>query len=391
MQYRLDAKSGNQLSALGYGCMRFTKKGGSIDQAKAEAELQYAIEQGVNYFDTAYIYPGSEVALGKFLAKGWRDKVYIATKLPHYLVKNLAQADKIFEEELRRLQTDYVDYYLMHMLTDIGGWERMCDMGIQEWIASRKKSGQIKQIGFSYHGGTAGFLKILEAYDWDFCQIQFNYMDEHSQAGLKGLQRAGELGIPVIIMEPLRGGRLTHGLPASAKEVFADAEPRRSPADWALRWIWNHPEVTCILSGMNAMEQIEENCRVATEATPNHLTENELAVFDRVRSQINASVKVGCTGCGYCMPCPMGVDIPNCFRCYNVYYSDGWFNGIREYLMGTTFRKTKTNASLCIGCGKCEQHCPQAIPIREELKNTAKTLERLPYKIARQVAKLVKF
>ena len=391
MQYRLDTKSGNQLSALGYGCMRFTKKGGSIDQAKAEAELQYAIEQGVNYFDTAYIYPGSEVALGKFLAKGWRDKVYIATKLPHYLVKNLAQADKIFEEELRRLQTDYVDYYLMHMLTDIGGWERMCDMGIQEWIANRKKSGQIKQIGFSYHGGTAGFLKILEAYDWDFCQIQFNYMDEHSQAGLKGLQRAGELGIPVIIMEPLRGGRLTHGLPASAKEVFADAEPRRSPADWALRWIWNHPEVTCILSGMNAMEQIEENCRVATEATPNHLTENELAVFDRVRSQINASVKVGCTGCGYCMPCPMGVDIPNCFRCYNVYYSDGWFNGIREYLMGTTFRKTKTNASLCIGCGKCEQHCPQAIPIREELKNTAKTLERLPYKIARQVAKLVKF
>ena len=391
MQYRLDPKSGNQLSALGYGCMRFTKKGGSIDQTKAEAEMAYAIEQGVNYFDTAYIYPGSEVALGKFLAKGWRDQVYIATKLPHYLVKNLSQADKIFEEELRRLQTDYVDYYLMHMLTDIGGWERMCDMGIKEWIQRRKEAGQIKQIGFSYHGGTAGFLKILEAYDWDFCQIQFNYMDEHSQAGLAGLKRAGELGIPVIIMEPLRGGRLTHGLPSAAKAVFANSEPKRSPADWALRWIWNHPEVTCILSGMNAMEQIEENCRVATEATPNHLSENELAVFDKVRAEINASVKVGCTGCGYCMPCPMGVDIPNCFRCYNVYYSDGWFNGLREYFMGTTLRKTKTNASLCIGCGKCEKHCPQAIPIREELKNTAKTLERLPYKIARQVAKLVKF
>ncbi len=391
MQYRLDSKSGNQLSALGYGCMRFTKKGGSIDQAKAEAEMQYAIEQGVNYFDTAYIYPGSEVALGKFLSKGWRDRVYIATKLPHYLVKNLSQADKIFEEELRRLQTGYVDYYLMHMLTDIGGWKRMCDMGIQEWIAQRKAAGQIKQIGFSYHGGTAGFLKILEAYDWDFCQIQFNYMDEHSQAGLAGLKRAGELGIPVIIMEPLRGGRLTHGLPSAANAVFANAEPKRSPADWALRWIWNHPEVTCILSGMNAMEQIEENCRVATEATPNHLSENELALFAKVKAAINASVKVGCTGCGYCMPCPMGVDIPNCFRCYNVYYSDGWFNGLREYFMGTTLRKNKTNASLCIGCGKCEQHCPQAIPIREELKNTAKTLERLPYKIARQVAKLVKF
>ncbi|MEE1014087.1 MAG: aldo/keto reductase [Clostridia bacterium] len=391
MQYRLDKKSGNQISALGYGCMRFTKKGGSIDQAKAEQELAYAMEQGVNYFDTAYIYPGSEVALGKFLAKGNRDKVYIATKLPHYLVKNLAQADKIFEEELRRLQTDYIDYYLMHMLTDIGGWERMCDMGIREWIQKRKESGQIRQIGFSYHGGTAGFLKILEAYDWDFCQIQFNYMDEHSQAGLKGLERAGELGIPVIIMEPLRGGRLTNGLPGSAKEVFAKAEPKRSPADWALRWIWNHPEVTCILSGMNALEQIEENCRVASEATPGHLTGGDLAIFEKVKAAINAVTKVGCTGCGYCMPCPRGVDIPNCFRCYNVYYSDGWFNGLREYFMGTTLRKTKTNASLCVGCGKCEQHCPQSIPIRRELKNVSKTLERLPYKAARLVARLVKF
>lgn len=391
MQYRLDKKSGNQISALGYGCMRFTKKSGSIDQAKAEQELTYAMEQGVNYFDTAYIYPGSEVALGKFLAKGNRDKVYIATKLPHYLVKNLAQADKIFEEELRRLQTDYIDYYLMHMLTDIGGWERMCDMGIKEWIQKRKESGQIRQIGFSYHGGTAGFLKILEAYDWDFCQIQFNYMDEHSQAGLKGLKRAGELGIPVIIMEPLRGGRLTNGLPGSAKEVFAKAEPKRSPADWALRWIWNHPEVTCILSGMNAIEQIEENCRVASAATPGHLTEDDLAVFEKVKAAINAVTKVGCTGCGYCMPCPRGVDIPNCFRCYNVYYSDGWFNGLREYFMGTTLRKTKTNASLCVGCGKCEQHCPQSIPIRKELKNVTKTLERLPYKAARLVARLVKF
>lgn len=391
MQYRLDKKSGNQISALGYGCMRFTKKGGSIDQEKAEQELTYAMEQGVNYFDTAYIYPGSEVALGKFLAKGNRDKVYIATKLPHYLVKSLAQADKIFEEELRRLQTDYIDYYLMHMLTDIGGWERMCDMGIKEWIQKRKESGQIRQIGFSYHGGTAGFLKILEAYDWDFCQIQFNYMDEHSQAGLKGLKRAGELGIPVIIMEPLRGGRLTNGLPGSAKEVFAKAEPKRSPADWALRWIWNHPEVTCILSGMNAIEQIEENCRVASEATPGHLTEDDLSIFEKVKAAINAVTKVGCTGCGYCMPCPRGVDIPNCFRCYNVYYSDGWFNGLREYFMGTTLRKTKTNASLCVGCGKCEQHCPQSIPIRKELKNVTKTLERLPYKAARLVARLVKF
>lgn len=186
MQYRIDPKSGNRLSVLGYGCMRFTKKGMGIDQAKAEKEMAYAIEQGVNYFDTAYIYPGSEAALGKFLAKGCRDKVYIATKLPHYIVKSLEDADRIFEEELRRLQTDHIDYYLMHMLTDIGGWERMCALGIRNWIRRRKEAGQIRQIGFSYHGGTPGFLKILEAYDWEFCQIQFNYMDEHSQAGPEG-------------------------------------------------------------------------------------------------------------------------------------------------------------------------------------------------------------
>lgn len=391
MQYRQDLKSGNRLSALGYGCMRFTKKKGVIDQAKAEAELALAIEHGVNYLDTAYIYPGSETALGKFLAKGYRDKVYLATKLPHYLVKNLKQADKIFEEELSRLQTDYIDYYLMHMLTDIGGWNRMCDMGIKEWIADRKASGQIRQIGFSYHGGTAGFLKILEAYDWDFCQIQFNYMDEHSQAGLAGLKRAGELGIPVIIMEPLRGGRLTHGLPADAKTVFAEAEPHRSPAEWSLRWIWNHPEVTCVLSGMNDVKQIEENVRVAEDAYPNILTEAEFAVYEQAKSAINAAVKVGCTGCGYCMPCPAGVDIPNCFRCYNVYASDGWFNGLREYLMTTTLRKTKSNASLCVGCGRCEKHCPQGIPIRTELKNLTKKMERLPYQAVRFLSRLVKF
>lgn len=391
MQYRIDPKSGNQLSVLGYGCMRFTKKGMAIDQAKAEKEMAYAIQQGVNYFDTAYIYPGSEAALGKFLAKGFRDKVYIATKLPHYIVKNLSDADRIFEEELRRLQTDHIDYYLMHMLTDMGGWERMCGLGIEDWIRRRKESGQIRQIGLSYHGGTPGFLKILEAYPWDFCQIQFNYMDEHSQAGLKGLRRAAELGIPVIIMEPLRGGRLAGGLPSGAVQCFAQADPHRSPVDWALRWIWNHPEVNVVLSGMNDLAQVEENVRIASEAHPNSLTEQELAVFDRVRQEISRVTKVGCTGCGYCMPCPQGVDIPVCFRCYNVRFSDGWFNGLREYLMCTTFKKNKTNASKCIQCGKCEAHCPQSIPIRKELQNVSKTMERLPYRIARFFSRLVKF
>ena len=329
--------------------------------------------------------------MGKFLAKGYRDKVYLATKLPHYLVKSIADADRIFEEELRRLQTDHIDYYLMHMLTDIKSWERLCDLGIQEWIEKRKAAGQIRQVGFSYHGGTPGFLAVLDAYAWDFCQIQFNYMDEHTQGGVEGLRRAAELEIPVIIMEPLRGGRLAGGLPENAKKVFQKADESRSPVEWGLRWIWNHPEVTTVLSGMNDIKQVEENVRIADDATADSLSEDELKVYDKAREEINRTVKVNCTGCGYCMPCPQGVDIPVCFRCYNVRFSDGWFNGLREYFMCTTLRAKKTNASLCIGCGKCEKHCPQKIAIRKELENVSKTMERLPYRVARIVAKLVKF
>lgn len=391
MQYRLDPKSGNQLSVLGYGCMRFTRKGKNIDQEKAEKEMSYAIEQGVNYFDTAYIYPGNEVAVGKFLAKGYRDKVYLATKLPHYMVKTIEDADRIFEEELKRLQTDHIDYYLMHMLTDIKSWERLCDLGIKEWIQKRKDAGQIRQVGYSYHGGTTGFLQIIDAYDWDFCQIQFNYMDETTQGGIEGLRRAKELGIPVIIMEPLRGGRLAGGLPEGAKKVFRETDASRTPVEWGLRWIWNHPGVTTVLSGMNDLRQVEENVRVASDAKENSLTEENLAMFERVKEEINRSVKVNCTGCRYCMPCPQGVDIPTCFRCYNVRFSDGWFNGIREYFMCTTLRAKKTNASLCVGCGLCETHCPQAIPIRKELENVKKTMEGIPYKVARFVSKIVKF
>ncbi len=391
MQYRIDPKSGNRLSVLGYGCMRFTRKGHSIDQTKAEREMAYAIEQGINYFDTAYIYPGSETAVGTFLAKGYRDKVYLATKLPHYLVKSLNDADRIFEEELRRLQTDHIDYYLMHMLTDMGGWNRMQKMGIEDWIRRRKDAGQIRQIGFSYHGGTAEFLKILESYNWDFCQVQFNYMDEHSQAGIKGIKRAAELQIPVIIMEPLRGGRLAGGLPANAVKVFDKATPHRSPVDWALRWIWNHPEITSVLSGMNDMDQITENVRIAEESTAGCLSPEEMAVYDAVRQEINSVTKIGCTGCGYCMPCPQGVDIPVCFRCYNVRFSDGWFNGLREYFMCTTLRSKQTNASRCIGCGACQRHCPQGIPIPKELQNVSRTLEGIPYRVARFFARFVHF
>ena len=391
MRYREDKRFGNKLSQLGFGCMRFTKKMGASDREKAERELLRAIEGGVNYFDTAYIYPGSEAALGAFLAKGYRDRVNIATKLPHYIVKRISDADKIFAEELSRLQTDYIDYYLMHMLTGIESWERMVNMGIKDWIARHKADGSIKRIGFSYHGGAEGFLKILDAYDWDFCQIQFNYMDENSQAGLSGLRAAASRNIPVIIMEPLRGGRLADGIPKGAKDIFAARPEGRSPAEWGLRWIWNHPEVTVVLSGMNSMEQVEENLRIASETEPDSMSESELAVFDEVRREINKSVKVPCTGCGYCMPCPQGVDIPTCFRCYNVRFSDGWFNGMREYIMCTTLKNVRTNASLCIKCGKCEKHCPQSIKIRDELENVRKKMEGAAYKAVRAASRIVKF
>ena len=291
MLYRKNPKNGKELSILGYGCLRFTKKGGVIDQKKAEEEMKAAIENGVNYFDTAYTYHGSEVCLGKFLAKGYRDKVNIATKLPHYYIKTIEDMEKCFEEQLQRLQTDHIEYYLMHMLNDAATWKRLTDLGMEAWIAGKKAEGKIENIGFSFHGATEQFIKIIDAYDWDFCQIQFNYMDEHSQAGLRGLQYAAGKGLPVIIMEPLRGGRLVQGLPESAKRVFEKTTPKRSPAEWGLRWVWNHPEVTVILSGMNEIEQVEENVRIASEAKADSLSKEELEVFEQVKQEINKKSK----------------------------------------------------------------------------------------------------
>ncbi len=383
MQYRTNPKNGDALSALGFGCMRFTKRGGGIDQEKANREMALALEKGVNYFDTAYIYPGSEVCLGRFMqACNCRDRVRVATKLPHYRINKAADIGRFFDEELTRLQTDYVDYYLMHMLNDAKSWQRLCDMGIREWIAERKASGQIRNIGFSFHGGTLQFKALVDAFDWDFCQIQFNYMDEHSQAGIDGLNYAHEKGLPVIIMEPLRGGRLAGSLPPAARRAFEAANPARSPADWGLRWVWNHPQVTVVLSGMNDVSQVEENCRIASESLPGALTGDELKVYDQALAAIRKSMKVGCTGCGYCQPCPRGVDIPTCFAAYNVSFSDGFATGMREYLMCTTLRKVRSNAGLCVKCGKCEQHCPQHIPIRDRLDDVKKRLENPIYRIA---------
>lgn len=390
MQYRKN-KSGEDISLLGYGCMRFTRKGGGIDLDKAEKEIRLALEGGVNYFDTAYIYPGSEAALGEIFRRiGCREKIQIATKLPHYLIKSMDGIEKIFKEELKRLQTDYIDYYLMHMLTDVETWEKLKKLGIEQWIDDKKKSGKIRHIGFSYHGHTDMFCRLIDAYDWDFTQIQYNYMDEHSQAGRRGLKYAAEKGIPVIIMEGLRGGKLVDLLPESAKKLIAGHEPKRSPAEWAFRWLYTQPEVTCVLSGMNSCEMVTENLRIADETKAGDFTEEDFALIEKVKKEIQKTVKVGCTGCGYCMPCPMGVDIPEAFRCYNNYYAEGKGAAKREYMQCTLFRKDHSNASGCIGCGKCETHCPQQIPIRKELKEAAARLEDVKFSIVKKAIHLLK-
>ena len=392
MQYRKD-KYGNELSALGFGCMRFPQKMGKIDMEQTEQQLMAAIDSGVNYLDTAYIYPGSEAAVGEILEKNnARDRVYLATKLPHYLIKSRDGMEKLFQEQLKRLRTDHIDYYLMHMLTDPDTWRRLKDLGIQEWLEEKKQSGAIRQIGFSYHGNTSVFCRLVDAYDWDFCQIQYNYLDEHTQAGRKGLQYANKKGIPVVIMEPLRGGRLVNNLPEKAKKLFEAHPSGLSPAQWALRWLWDQKEVTVVLSGMNSMEMLRETMETASQTQIGAMTGEDQKLLQQVVKSINELVKVGCTGCSYCMPCPKGVDIPGTFSAYNRYYSDGKFVALKEYFMCTTLRQNSAAASQCIGCGKCEKHCPQNIPIREKLQDAKKTLENPIYRVARKVAsKVVKY
>lgn len=391
MNYRND-KYGNPISALGFGCMRFPVKMGRIDMTETERAITAAFQAGVNYFDTAYIYPGSEAALGEILEKhGIRDQVNIATKLPHYLIRSREGLEKIFKEELRRLRTDHVDYYLMHMLTDTDTWERLKSIGIIEWLHEKRQAGEIRQVGFSYHGNTDMFCRIIDAYDWDMCLIQYNYLDEHSQAGRRGLLYANKKGLPVFIMEPLRGGKLVNRLPDEAKRIFESHQRRYSPAQWAFKWLWNQPEVTCVLSGMNSEKMVMDNAETASNTKIGELTEEDHAMLKNVINSINAKMKVGCTGCGYCMPCPQKVDIPGTFSAYNRRYAEGKFWSFVDYAICTALRKNSTAASNCIGCGKCEKHCPQNIEIRKELKNARDELEGPVYKVVQRVAKILKF
>ena len=391
MQYRKD-KAGNQLSVLGFGCMRFPKKGAAIDMEETEREIMEAYHAGINYFDTAYVYGGSEAALGEILEKnGIRDKVNVATKLPQYLVGSRAALDRYFGEELARLRTDHVDYYLMHHLTDIAMWEKLKAVGAIAWLDEKKQSGAIRNVGFSYHGNSDGFIRILNDYDWDICQIQYNYFDEYSQAGVAGLKAAAEKGVPVVIMEPLRGGKLVGMLPESAKEIMRGSGRNWSAAEWSFRWLFDQPEVTVVLSGMNSLDMVKENCRVASEAGAGGFTAEDREILKRVTEEIRRKDKVGCTGCRYCMPCPKGVDIPGTFLCYNTMFIESPKQGRFQYAQTVGLTKEPAFASQCVGCGKCEAHCPQQLPIREKLKEADKALRPLPYKVGINVVRKFMF
>lgn len=366
MQYRKFGKLDWKVSALGFGCMRLPTIGGenaNIDEPEATRMVYYAIDHGVNYLDTAYPYHGenSERFLGRALQGGYREKIRLATKLPCWKVEAAEDFDKLLDEQLEKLQTEQIDFYLFHALNG-ERWHRVRDLGVLERAEGAIADGRIGHLGFSFHDEYAVFQEIVDAYDWTFCQIQYNYMDIENQAGAKGLKYAVSKGLAVVIMEPLLGGRLV--APPQPIQARWDSAPRkRTPADWALQWLWNQPEVSVVLSGMTAMEHVVENVASAEVSAVNTLTEAELALIDRVRERYKELCPIPCTKCGYCMPCPNGVDIPRNFSVYNegVMYDkpdrarDGYNNWMPE----------EARASACIQCRECEDKCPQSIPISE--------------------------
>ncbi|QDR81549.1 aldo/keto reductase [Sporomusa termitida] len=382
MLYRRFGKTGEMVSALGFGCMRLPVIGSDpthIDEEKASSMIRYAIDAGVNYVDTAYPYHGtgftqggaSEPFVAKALQDGYRDRVKLATKLPSWLIKTRADMDKYLNEQLTRLETEAIDFYLVHSLNS-GTWPVLKEAGISGFLDQAIKDGRIKYAGFSFHDQASLFNEIVDYYDWSFCQIQYNYLDEEYQAGKQGLEYAAAKDLGVAIMEPLRGGNITN-LPPAALAVLAKADVKRTPAEWALRWVWNHPEVSVVLSGMSTMEQVVENVKIAQAAAARSLTAGELGLIEEVKRIFQERIRVNCTACSYCMPCPAGINIPNCFATYNDHHVfDGTPAARQRYAMQS---KLAAPASKCVECGKCESHCPQGIKIREELKNITALFE----------------
>lgn len=376
MQYRKLGKSNINVSVLGFGCMRLPviEKGYEhlpvmqkpVDEEEAEKLLVYAVEKGINYFDTAYIYHGgkSEEILGRAI-KPYRQKVFIATKLPSMAVEKREDIEKFIDEQLERLDTDYIDFYLLHGLTS-RLWPMMKEYGSLEFLDKLLSDGRIRHAGFSFHDEVKVFKEIVDSYDWTMCQIQYNYFDENRQAGKEGLQYAAGKGLGVVIMEPLRGGRLTEKVPPTVQSIWDSAETKRTPAEWALKWVFNHPEVSLALSGMNAMQQLLENIKTAESTGPSSLNKKDLELIGRVQDEYTELMDVNCTGCAYCMPCPNGVNIPSIFDTYNDYHM--FEDQERAKISYNFMLPEEQQASACVECGECEEKCPQNIKIMDELK-----------------------
>jgi uncharacterized protein len=377
MLYRKLGKTGFDVSVLGFGCMRFPIVGGTsavdlfdptkpIDEKTASEMIQYAVEHGINYFDTAYPYHGgqSEVFLGKNL-KPYREKVFLATKLPTWLVQSRHDFERLLGEQLKRLETDYIDLYLLHGLNR-QAWAGMKELGALDFLNKVLADGRIRYAAFSFHDDVKIFKEIVDGYDWAMCQIQYNYFDEDYQAGKEGLRYAASRGVGVVIMEPLRGGKLTDRIPEQILKLWDSASVKRTPAEWALRWVWNHTEVSTALSGMSSMAQLIENIRIAEDAKAGTLSESELHLIAEVCEAYRNMLQIGCTGCAYCMPCPNGVNIPLNFSLYNdsFMFKDEDLNLMLYNRMLTPEQR----ASNCAECSECEEHCPQQIRIPEELK-----------------------
>ncbi|MCP4113669.1 MAG: aldo/keto reductase [Desulfobacteraceae bacterium] len=379
MLYREVPKNGNKLSVLGYGCMRFPTRMQTINEKLAEKQILYALDQGVNYFDTAIPYHNgkSEPFIGKVFSKNkCRDNVKIATKLSPWMANSKEDMDRILDEQLSKLKTDRIDYYLVHSLTG-ELWKTAKQNGVTEFLDDALNNGKIINAGFSFHGLAEEFKGIADDYDWTFCQIQYNYLDTKNQAGTAGLQYAASKDMAVMIMEPLRGGNLAKTPPPSVKKIWAKADYKKTPAAWSLGWIWNHPEVTVVLSGMNNYDHISENLVLAEKALPNSFSEKEVKLVEEAAAEFRAVMKVGCTGCQYCMPCPVGVNIPSCFDCYNSRHAfkDKSVRLMYVFQNGGLVTDKPSLASKCVQCGKCLEKCPQHLPIPDLLNDVQEDME----------------
>jgi predicted aldo/keto reductase-like oxidoreductase len=376
MQYRKFGKLDWQASALGFGCMRLPTAGGdnaNIDEPEATRMLHYAIDRGVNYLDTAYPYHGgnSERLVGRALKGGYREKVKLATKLPCWLVKTAGDFDQRLNEQLEKLQTDHIDFYLLHGLNK-DRWPQMLSLDVLTSAEKAIADGRIGHVGFSFHDSYEVFKEIVDGYDkWVFCQIQYNYMDVEEQAGTRGLKYAADKGLAVVIMEPVRGGALAGHVAPTVQMVWDSAPTRRTPADWALQWVWHQPEVSVVLSGMSTMEQVEQNVASADRSGVGALSAEELALVDRVREAYRGLCAVPCTACKYCQPCPNEVNIPRVFEIYNDYLMYG---NAKRSRMFYNWLDEKTRADSCQECEDCLEECPQNIDIPEWLKKAHEVL-----------------